>query len=348
MSLSRRRFLQVSGMALCAGTLPGFAHAQSPVRLPIPPLIESRNGRPIFLSMQAANWSFSEDKSATAWGFNGRYLGPTVRVHNGDNVKLSCSNHLYESIGLTVSGLLAPGAIINNPAGIMKPESSWSPVIPVRQRACTCWYHANTPKNMARHVYNGLAGMWIIEDANGKSQGLPDQYAINDFPVILQDKRFSFSGVPEYRPPYDSGFLGNTLLTNGVIEPFLEVGKTWIRLRLLNASNARRYLLSLSGDQPMYLIAGDQGLLNSPIVLKSLYLAPGERKEILVDMSQATEVSLLTGEVRGFADRVKGIFESSNVLSTTKALTLRSTGLSSIMPVGMPEKFNVRLSLIHI
>lgn len=341
MPLNRRQFLKASGVTVCAAGIPRLAHAQKPIQLPIPPLIESKNGRPIFLSMQAVNWAFSEDKNASVWGFNGRYLGPTIRVYNGDNIKLSCTNHLYEPIGLTVSGLQAPGAIINSPVRMIKLESSWSPVLPIRQRACTCWYHANTPKNMSRHVYNGLVGMWTIEDANSNSQGLPNQYGVNDFPVILQDKRFGFSGVPEYKPPYNDGFLGDTLLTNGVLEPVLEVGKTWIRLRLLNASNSRRYSLSLSNEQPMYLIASDQGLLTSPVILNDLYLAPGERKEILIDMSQTNEVFLLTGVRRGFVDRVRGMFEISNVLSATKALTIRSTGLSSAMLSGIPDKFNI-------
>jgi suppressor of ftsI len=341
MSLNRRQFLKASGVALCAGALPRRSLAHSPQPLPIPPLIESKGGRPIFLSMQAVNWSFNAEKNAAVWGFNGQYLGPTVRVNSGENIKLTCSNRLYEPIGLTVSGIMMPGAIINNKANIIRSESSWSPVLPIRQSACTCWYHANTPSSTARHIYNGLAGMWIIEDINSRSLGLPNQYGVNDFPIILQDKHFNFSGVPEYKPPYSEGFLGDTLLTNGVSEPFVEVGKSWIRLRLLNASNARRYSLSLSNEQPMYLIASDQGTLDSPIGLMSLYLAPGERKEILIDMSQTNEVSLMTGVKRGFSERLRGIFELSNILPTTKALTLRSTGLSAAIKDTLPERLSV-------
>ena len=43
MSLSRRQFIQASGIALCAGAVPLRAHAagqQQP--LPVPPLLESR------------------------------------------------------------------------------------------------------------------------------------------------------------------------------------------------------------------------------------------------------------------------------------------------------------------
>ena len=60
MSLSRRQFIQASGMVLCAGAAPLTAHAagqQQP--LPIPPLLESRRGQPLFLTLQRTHWSFS-------------------------------------------------------------------------------------------------------------------------------------------------------------------------------------------------------------------------------------------------------------------------------------------------
>lgn len=62
MSLSRRQFIQASGIALCAGAIPRTASAagqQQP--LPIPPLIESRRGQPLFLTLQRSHWSFTRN-----------------------------------------------------------------------------------------------------------------------------------------------------------------------------------------------------------------------------------------------------------------------------------------------
>ena len=75
MSLSRRQFIQVSGAAFCAGAIPLRANAagQQPP-LPIPPLIESRRGQPLFLTLQRAHWSFARNarsglgsKRALSW-----------------------------------------------------------------------------------------------------------------------------------------------------------------------------------------------------------------------------------------------------------------------------------------
>ena len=63
MSLSRRQFIQASGIALCAGAMPLTASAagqQQP--LPIPPLIESRRGQPLFLTLQRSHWSFTQGR----------------------------------------------------------------------------------------------------------------------------------------------------------------------------------------------------------------------------------------------------------------------------------------------
>ncbi|MGY4665321.1 FtsP/CotA-like multicopper oxidase with cupredoxin domain [Ewingella americana] len=152
MSLSRRSFLQATGVALAAGALPLRANANGPQPvLPVPPLIESRRGQPLFLTMQAAHWSFLGGNKAPVWGFNGMYLGPTVRVYSGDDVKLIYSNRLSESVSMTVSGLQVPGTLTGGAARMISPNVDWSPVLPIRQAAATCWYHANTPNRMAPH-----------------------------------------------------------------------------------------------------------------------------------------------------------------------------------------------------
>ena len=64
MSLSRRQFIQASGIALCAGAVPLKASAagqQQP--LPVPPLLESRRGQPLFMTVQRAHWSLGNQWS---------------------------------------------------------------------------------------------------------------------------------------------------------------------------------------------------------------------------------------------------------------------------------------------
>ncbi len=54
------------------------------------PLLSPRRGRPLFMTLQRARWSFTQGTRAVGLGVNGRYLGPAIRVWKGDDVKLIC------------------------------------------------------------------------------------------------------------------------------------------------------------------------------------------------------------------------------------------------------------------
>lgn len=337
MSLSRRRFIQASGLALGAGAVSLKAEARgAQMALPIPPLLESRNGQPLFLTLQRAHWAFLNGRKASVWGINGIYLGPTVRVHSGDDIKLIYSNRLSEPVSMTISGLQVPGILMGGGPRMISPNVDWSPVIPIRQAAATCWYHANTPNRMAPHIYNGLAGLWLVEDENSKRLALPNHYGVDDFPLIIQDKRLDNFGSPEYSAPAEGGFLGDTLLVNGVQNPYIDVSRGWVRLRLLNASNSRHYILQLSDGRPISVIASDQGFLAAPVAVQQLSLAPGERREVLIDMSKGDEVVITAGEAAGIMDRLRGLLKPSSQLLATEVLTLKPTGLLPLATDNLP------------
>lgn len=339
MSVTRRQFVQAAGLGLCASALPLRAKAagqQQP--LPIPPLLESRRGQPLFLTLQRAHWAFNGGAKAPVWGINGRYLGPTIRVWNGDDVKLIYSNRLADDVAMTVAGLQVPGSLIGGAGRVIPANGDWAPIMPVRQEAATLWYHANTPNRSAQQVYNGLAGMWLVEDELSKQLPIPNHYGVDDFPIIIQDKRLDNFGAPEYREPSSGGFMGDTLLVNGVQGPYVDVSRGWVRLRLANASNGRRYQLKMSDGRPMHVIAGDQGLLPAPASVQQLSLAPGERREILVDMSEGKEVSITAGEEAGILERLRGLFEPSSQLVSSLVLTLRPTGLLPLVTEPLPMR----------
>ncbi len=338
MSFTWRQFLQIPGLALClAATFTVNADTNGKNLLPIPPLLETRSGQPFFLTLQKVHWSFDGKYRADIFGVNGSYPGPTIKVKNGDDIKLIYSNRLPEAVSMTVSGLQVPGSQIGGAARLIPAGADWSPVIPIRQPAATLWYHANTEGKMASQVYKGLLGMWIVEDDISKNLRLPKHYGVDDLPIIIQDKRLDNFGNPVYEESED-GFVGDTLVINGVQDPYVEVSRGWIRLRLLNASNSRRYVLNISDGRPFHMIASDQGLLTAPVQVQSLPLAPGERREVLIDMVKTEELTITAGEPAGFMERVKGLFEPSVILVSTNVLTIRATGLMSLVTDDLPTK----------
>jgi FtsP/CotA-like multicopper oxidase with cupredoxin domain len=82
---------------------------------------------------------------------------------------------------------------------------------------------------------------------------------------------------------------------NGRPQPTKEVDAAWHRVRLLNGSNARIYKLAWSRPVPMSVIGGDGGLLEKPLDRQVLTLAPGQRADVLLDLTAlaaGTEIHL--------------------------------------------------------
>jgi FtsP/CotA-like multicopper oxidase with cupredoxin domain len=87
-----------------------------------------------------------------------------------------------------------------------------------------------------------------------------------------------------------NGVLGDVILVNGAPWPVLDVARARYRLRLLNASNARRYQFELDPQPPggagLVQIGGDGGLLNRPRAHDTLAVAPAERFDVVIDFAR--------------------------------------------------------------
>jgi spore coat protein A len=81
-------------------------------------------------------------------------------------------------------------------------------------------------------------------------------------------------------------FFGDHILVNGQAWPVLEVEPRLYRLRFLNGCDTRFFNMFAGGLQ-FYVIGTDQGLLNAPVRVNRLSIAPGERIDVLVDFSNA-------------------------------------------------------------
>jgi FtsP/CotA-like multicopper oxidase with cupredoxin domain len=265
--------------------------------LPIPTLIETRNGEPVTLALQKTQHRFVPGRAVPSQGISASYLGPVVRVRTGDTVPFRVENRLDEETTLHWHGLLVPSHVDGGPHNTIRPGGVWSPEIAIKQPAATTWFHPHPHGNTARQVYSGLAGMMIVSDGADPERGIPTTYGIDDLPIVLQDKRFGRNGEAVYQPDMMDimhGFQGDTLLVNGVIAPVASVPAGLVRLRLLNAANARNFDLRFADRRPFFVIAGDAGYLSEPVEVRSLVIAPAERYELLVSFADGRPVDLVT------------------------------------------------------
>jgi spore coat protein A len=214
---------------------------------------------------------------------NVRYTGPVPLVthqHGGDTESLS--DGLPEA--WATPGNAVTGRLFNRTYDY---DNS--------QEATQLWYHNHTLGVTRLNVYMGLAGNYFIRDANEDALNLPKfPYEV---PLLIQDRTFLANGELFYdaqdplnplapTPTHLPENFGDVILVNGVAWPFLKVEPRKYRFRVLNGSDSRVYDMRLSNGAPFIQIGSDLGLLNAPVQLVMLSVAPGERVDIIIDFSR--------------------------------------------------------------
>jgi bilirubin oxidase len=250
----------------------------------IPPILE---GSKINLYVQNGSMQFLAGGETTTIGINGNYLGPTVILSRGDSVQLSVINDLDEPTTMHWHGLHVPAGLDGSPHNVIQAHAVWSPRIKVLDQASTYWYHPHLHGKTAEQVTKGAAGMIIVRDNQESALNLPRNYGVDDFPIVVQSRAFDSNNQFVVNTADD-----HTLLINGTIDPILKVPAQVIRLRVLNGSTNRVYNIGFQGNNQLYQIASDGGLLDSPVALTRLMLSPGERAELLLNLSGLKDQNL--------------------------------------------------------
>ena len=346
-SFSRRQFLVGSAAFVGANQFPLSWSNTQPVALPIPPLADGRPGRPVDLQIRNGTWSFQPGVSTPTMGFSQDYLGPTIRTRQFSELNLHYRNSLTESVAVHGHGLHVPGEVDGGPQRAIEPDAVWQPSLSIVQPAATCWYHSHTHGKTGEQTYRGLAGMIIIDDERADSLPLPRQYGIDDLPVIIQDRTFDAQGrlVYSLEDAGEDGWLGDTVIINGAVSPVAKVPAGKVRLRLLNGANARFYVIGFADNRTFYKIASDGGLLEAPVPMKTLEMAPGERCEIVVDMADGNSAELLTlfeddadEGIEGLAGNLFDLFVRSEEDGQTPSLTLTVDVALPAQTAPLPEQ----------
>jgi spore coat protein A len=189
------------------------------------------------------------------------------------------------------------------------------------QEAGTLWYHDHALGITRTNVYMGLAGFYILRDANENSLRASNVLPSHPYevPVVIQDRMFTADGALFYpsaaqgnlpNPTHLPEFFGNVVLVNGKAWPKLNVEPRKYRLRMLNGSDSRFYdmrfeyftqnkQITPGGGTPVpaLVIGNELGLLDTPAlpeltarpglpgVAGVLAIGPGERYDVIVDFS---------------------------------------------------------------
>lgn len=275
------------------------------------------------------------DKSVRAWGINSSsrkpmgapdmtYLGPTLLWKHGNMINMRVTNSLptktptepgegqqttshWHGLNVHAQGDGGPHQAIPNTPG---PDNPWNPMFPMVDPAQTLWYHSHVMEYTTEQVIMGLSGLIIVEDTTDAltvalNNALPHDYGENDFPLVIQDKRFVYtidSLLTDTLHTADSMYVkekvgdGEFRIINGVALGKLNVPNSMVRFRVLNGDSRKSFNIGFSTNidtsdvasrLTFYQIASDGGYMGKAHPIQSFLVNPGERGEFVVDFSSA-------------------------------------------------------------
>jgi spore coat protein A len=246
-------------------------------------------------------------KPTRQWGYGGASPGPTLETRSGQGLLVEWANELPEKhflpIDYSIHGAESDKpevrSVVHLHGGKTPPESDGYPEswyapgksaichYPNRQDAAMLWYHDHALGINRLNVFAGLLGAFFVRDE--VEDGLELPRGTYEIPLVIYDRildldaQLNYPVSPDPKKPWTPEVFGDAIVVNGKIFPYLEVEPRKYRFRVLNGSNARFLHLSMSNESSFYQIGTDQGLLPAPVALDKVFLAPGERADLIID-----------------------------------------------------------------
>ena len=258
-----------------------FVKSQTNLFIPV-----ALSGNSIDLNLQTGTTNFFSGITTNTMGANGNLLGPTIILEQNQSVTMNVQNNLPDTTTIHWHGLHVAPEHDGGPHTEILPGQTWSPSFNVLDKAGTYWYHPHLHMHTDEHVSKGIAGMILVRDAEESGLGLPMQYGIDEFPLVLQTKGFDANGQILVHTNMDS-----CVLVNGTINASTQFPAQIVRLRILNGSSQRVMQIGFSDNRSFYVIGTDGGLLSMPLSKTRLRLAPGQRADILLDLTNSINQS---------------------------------------------------------
>ena len=257
-------------------------------------------GRVVGVALEAREtaWEFIPGRPTPAWGYDGRIPGPVLEASVGDVLEVRLVNRLPEPTTIHWHGLQLPAPMdgtdmVQHPVA---PGESFTYRF-LLPDAGTFWYHPHSDETV--QLERGLYGALVV-----RGPGEPELDA--ERVLVLDDVALDRHG--RIKPPgrwieRHDGRQGGTCLVNGRSQPELTMAAGQVeRWRIVNAASARYVRLSIGG-RPFTILGTDGGLIERPVTVHEVLLAPADRVDLAVgpfDEGDELEVESLAYDRRTF------------------------------------------------
>jgi FtsP/CotA-like multicopper oxidase with cupredoxin domain len=295
--------------------------------------------------------------------YNGSFPGPLVRLKRGEKWAMRFTNGLPVDGSQNILGFTRGVTNIHTHGWHVSPSGMMDDVMrqfwpgesgdflydtSLQPGGTLCWYHPHIHGLTAEQVWGGLHGCLVVEDETDA--------VLNGFEthvIVLKDIAVSGGKPAPYTSTMDymHGKEGSTIMVNGQVNPVLPMRPGQVqRWRLLNASTARFYKLSLA-SHTLQVVGTDGGLLDKPYPQSSIVLSPGERLDLLVKASTTSgtykflslpysRMGMMTSpQITLLTVSVSGARVNNAVPSVIDPMAMRE------MPMGAPVERDFTLSM---
>jgi len=221
------------------------------------------------------------DTASGLWTYNGTYPGPILWAKPGDRVLLDVTNNLTQMTNTHFHGFhVTPSGAGDNVFAHVAPGETFHHdfVIPADHPGGLYWYHPHMHGLTDKQLYNGMAGLFVIE---GGAMALPALATKTH--VLMALKNTSVTGTPPNRALQSEPQAQNQTQTlNGDYQPALTIAPGETQLwQIANIGNDAYYELALDGH--VFTVVSEDGhLLWQSYEANQLFMPPGKRFEVAV------------------------------------------------------------------
>lgn len=220
----------------------------------------------------------------TVWAFDGQVPGPEIRVPQGDRLSIAVTNDLAEETTVHWHGVRVPNAMDGVPHLTQRPIGvgetfTYEFEVP---DAGTYWYHPH--QRSFEQVGRGLYGPLIVEESEPIQVDRDITWVLDDW--RLKDDASISDDFGNMMDLSHNGRVGNTVTVNGLVRDTFPVrAGERIRLRLINAANARVFGLNFRDHRPTVIAIDGQPIEPHEPESGRIVLAPAMRIDLVIDMA---------------------------------------------------------------
>ncbi|GGL40643.1 multicopper oxidase family protein (plasmid) [Halarchaeum sp. CBA1220] len=256
------------------------------------------------LRATAATITLGPNATSQSWVYDGQYVGPELRVSEGDIVEVALQNDLPAVTTTHWHGIPLQNAMDGVPYVTQDPVTRGSSFTYTfrAEPPGTYFYHSHVGLQLDR----GLLGPLIIEeddphiDYDREFTVIFDDYLNQPPEPLSDDGRDGMGGMggmmgSDVRPPY-TGLLADGRLPSNPRTLDVAEGER-IRFRFVNAASATEFRTRLAGHQ--MTVSHVDGRPVDPVPVDEFVFGPGERYDAVVELTNPGAWQLRAAAVKG-------------------------------------------------